>query len=182
MPRFSQRRRPDPKAQMTGRLNKAQGTCFERLIEQSCRYYQGTGTAVIEKTPEPFHITRSLGDGKFQGNFAKAAQPDFKGVLRGGRMIAFEAKHSADDRISESRVTAEQAGALDSYEKAGAMCFIFVSLKMQDFFLIPWLAWKSMKRWSGRKYATAEDMKEWRVRFDGQKIRFLHEEKNHDCI
>lgn len=165
-----------PEAQWRGRVNKAQGAHLERLIEQSCRYYKETGTAVIEKTPEPFHITRSLGGGKFQGNFAKAAQPDFKGVLCGGRMIAFEAKHSADDRINQSRVTAEQTAALDSYEKAGAVCFVFVSLKMQEFFLVPWLAWKSMKKWSGRKYATAEDMKEWRVRFDGQKIRFLREE------
>lgn len=167
----------NPEAQWRGRVNKAQGAHFERLIEQSCRYYKETGTAVIEKTPEPFHITRSLGGGKFQGNFSKAAQPDFKGVLRGGRMIAFEAKHSADDRIHQSRVTAEQAAALDSYEKAGAVCFVFVSLKMQKFFLIPWLAWESMKKWTGRKYATAEEMKEWRVRFDGQKIRFLREEE-----
>lgn len=170
------KREVNPRAQWIGRMNKAQGAYFERLIEQSCRYYRKTGTAVIEKTPEPFHITRSLGDGKFQGNFAKAAQPDFKGVLRGGRMIAFEAKHSADDRISQSRVTVEQVSALDDYEKAGAMCFVFVSLKMQDFFLIPWVAWKSMKKWSGRKYATAGEMAEWRVHFDGQKIRFLHEE------
>lgn len=118
----------------------------------------------------------AIGDGKFQGNFAKAAQPDFKGVLCGGRMIAFEAKHSADDRINQSRVTAEQTTALDSYERAGAMCFVFVSLKMQDFFLIPWIAWKSMNEWAGRKYTTAEEMAIWRVRFDGQKIKFLHEE------
>lgn len=166
----------NPAAQWRGRVNKAQGAHFEQLIEQSCCYYQESGTAVIEKTPEPFHITRSLGDGKFQGNFAKAAQPDFKGVLCGGRMIAFEAKHSADDRISQSRVTTEQTAALDSYEKAGAMCFVFVSLKMQDFFLIPWIAWKSMNKWAGRKYATVEKMSKWRVRFDGQKIKFLHEE------
>ena len=175
MPDISQRRRPNPANQVRGMINRAQGSHFEQLIERSCRYYQDIGEAVIEKTPEPFHITGRLGGGKFQGNFAKAAQPDFKGVLRGGRMIAFEAKHSAESRITQSRVTAEQSNALDAYEKTGAMCFVFVSIRMENFFLIPWGAWKSMKQWAGRKYAEAADMKSWEVRFTGERIAFLQE-------
>ena len=169
-----ERKTVNPAAQWRGRVNKAQGAHFEKTISQSCEHYRTTGTAVIEKTPEPFHITRSLGDGKFQGNFAKTAQPDFKGVLHGGQMIAFEAKHSAAERIDQSRVTDEQTAALDSYEKAGALCSVFVSLG-QDFYFVPWDIWKSMKTLFGRKYMTAADLRPYEKRFNGQWIEFLRE-------
>jgi recombination protein U len=162
----------NPRNQWRGRVNKAQGAYFEKLIETSCEYYKQAGTAVIEKTPEPFHITRSLGNGKFLGNFAKAAQPDFKGVLKGGRMIAMEAKHSANDRISQNRVTPEQSAALDRYQEAGALCFVLVSM-MQHFFLVPWAEWKEIRQRYGRKYITLEELRQYERPFDGQKIRFL---------
>lgn len=165
--------RPNPKAQWQGKVNKAQGASFERLIDQSCEHYRTAGTAVIEKTPEPFHIVGTLSNGRFIGNFAKAAQPDYKGVLAGGRMIAFEAKHSANDQIKQDRVTEEQAIALDSYEKAGALCFVFVALQMQQFFLIPWREWKCMKQRYGRKYMTAVDLRPYAKEFNSQWIKFL---------
>lgn len=166
-------RRPDPRRQWQGKVNKAQGAHFEKMIEASCEYYKQTGTAVIEKTPEPFHITKPLSDGKFIGNFAKAAQPDFKGVLKGGRMIAMEAKNSTNDRISQDRVTSEQTATLDQYQAAGALCYVLVSLRMQRFFLVPWADWKNMKQRYGRKYITLEELRQFERRFDGQKINFL---------
>lgn len=43
---------PNPKVQLIGRMNKAQGAHFERLIEQSCRYYKETGIS-IKSRPFP---------------------------------------------------------------------------------------------------------------------------------
>lgn len=173
MPNLSQRI-PNPKYQWQGRVNHAQGACFERLIDKSCEYYRQIGTAVIEKTPEPFHIIKSLGRGIFQGNFAKAAQPDFKGVLKGGQMIAFEAKNSASEEIKQSRVTKDQTKALDAYEKAGALCFVLVSVKMQYFALVPWNVWKSMKDTYGRKYMTLNELLKYEKKFTGNVINFLN--------
>ncbi len=64
------------------------------MISASCAQYERLGIAVIEKTPELFAITKSLGDGRFCGHFAHQAQPEYKGVLSGGRCVAFEAKHT----------------------------------------------------------------------------------------
>lgn len=78
-------KRPDPQSQWRGSVNRAQGAYFEKLIGRSFEYYRTIGTAVIEKTPEPFHITGTLPQGRFIGNFAKAAQPDFTLFLRAFR-------------------------------------------------------------------------------------------------
>ena len=167
------RKRPNQQNQLRGAVNRAQGAYFEKLIGRSCEYYRTIGTAVIEKTPEPFHITGTLPQGRFIGNFAKSAQPDFKGTLKGGRTIVFEAKYSADGKIKQDRVTKDQAAALDTYDKAGALCFVFVSLKMQHFYFLPWPVWQTMKQRYGRKYMAAADMKAYEVRFNGNIIEFL---------
>lgn len=171
---ISKEHQPNPANQFRGRVNKAQGNFFEELIDRSCEHYRQDGTAVIEKTPEPFHITRSLGGGKFQGNFAKAAQPDYKGVLHGGRMIAIEAKLTSSDRIEQDRVTAEQAEALEEYQAAGALCFVMVSLQMQRFFLVPWQAWKEIRQRFGRNYIRAEELSPYERRFNGRWIELFN--------
>lgn len=159
--------------QLQGAISKAQGGYFEDLITNSCEHYKQIKLANIEKPPEPFRPSKRMGDGKFIGNYTQQAQPDFKGTLRGGRSICFEAKHTDDDRILQKRVTEAQTAALNLHEQLGAACYVFVSIQMQHFYFIPWQVWSAMKECFGHKYMGAAELKPYRVIFDGQKILFL---------
>ena len=172
MPYISQRRRPNPANQIRGKINRAQGGYFEGLIEQSCRIYSMEGKAEIKKVPEPFHIIQNIGNGRFIGNFSRKAQADFAGTLRGGRSVKFDAKHTQKDRISQNEVTEEQKKDLDAHQKLGAVCFILVSIRMQEFFRVPWDVWKAIAQRYGRKYITAEELQQYQVAFDGS-VKFL---------
>ncbi len=166
----------NPQNIMRGMQSRAQGEIFEKFIMASCDYYRDAGIAHIEKTPEPFHVTRSCGNGRFLGNFAKQAQPDFKGCLWSGKAVVFEAKHTDADRITQDRVTQEQTDALNRYCYMGAICFILVSFGMQQFYRIPWSDWRDMKLNYGRKYIMPEDVQDYQCHFDGRVIYFLGKE------
>lgn len=166
----------DPKNILRGMQSRAQGELFEKIIMTSCDHYRDTGIAHIEKTPEPFHVTRSCGNGKFLGNFAKQAQPDFKGCHKSGQAVVFEAKHTDGDRITQDRVTQEQTDALNRYKQMGADCFVLVSFGMKQFYCIPWSVWRDMKLVIGRKYIIPADVQKHRRRFDGRVIYFLMEQ------
>ena len=84
----------DPMKQYQGAVSRAQGKHFEEYIDLSLRYYEQRGEAVVEKTPEPMRPTKDLGNGKFIAYYEKAAQPDYKGTLKGGRAVVFEAKYT----------------------------------------------------------------------------------------
>ena len=131
------------------------------------------GMANIEKTPEPFKITRDLGNGQFQGHFEKMAQPDFKGTLRGGRAIAFEAKHTDNDQIEYARLTEEQIEQMELHYQMGAECFVLVSYRFSRFFRVPWEAWRTMKHLYGRKYMKLEELLPYRVPMKNGVIKFI---------
>ncbi len=159
--------------QLRGAQNRAQGGIFEQYIEASCQHYRDSGLAEIEKTPEPFKVTRRIDDYHFQGHFEKQAQPDFKGTVIGGKAIVFEAKHSEGDRIKRERVTQEQTAALDRHQKMGALCFVLVSIQMRKYALVPWRVWKSMKESCGHLYMNEKDIAPYQVPFNGRIISFL---------
>lgn len=70
----------------TGARSRAEGEGFEHIIDNACAYYRSIGLADIEKTPEPM---RPIGSpdraGRFLACYTKQAQPDYKGILKGGR-------------------------------------------------------------------------------------------------
>ncbi|MFA9380207.1 MAG: Holliday junction resolvase RecU [Acetanaerobacterium sp.] len=164
---------------LRGRQNRAQGELFEKIIMASCDYYRERGIAHIEKTPEPFHVTKSCGAGCFYGNFAKQAQPDFKGTLRGGRTIVFEAKHTDADRIKQDRVSQIQTDELNTCELFGAVCAVIVSFGMQGIYMVPWDTWRNMPLIFGRKYITAKDVAQYKRRFTGALIMLFDMEGDH---
>lgn len=82
--------------------------------------YRSAGIALIEKTPEPFRVTRRLSDRRFEGHFASRAQPDFKGTLTGGSAVVFDAKYTDGYRIALSRLSGEQREALLLHQRLGA--------------------------------------------------------------
>lgn len=157
-----------------GRINRAQGAHFEEAIEAACVHYDLQGEAFIEKTPEPMKILKPINRqrGTFEAVFSKSAQPDFKGTIRGGQGVCFDAKHTSCDRIEQKAISQEQKEALDKHEALGAWCFVLVSLGHR-FYRVPWNTWKDMKQRFGHKYMDAEDLGPYEVEFKGGVIRFL---------
>ena len=145
------------------RKNRAQGAFFEQMINGACDFYRLRQIADIEKTPEPMRPTKDLGNGKFIAYYEKAAQPDYKGTLKGGRAVVFEAKYTHSAQMEQSRVTREQAARLDDHLAAGAMCFVVAGFGNGDVFRIPWEVWRDMKTHFGHKYATPEELEAYKV-------------------
>lgn len=162
------------RAILIGRQNKAAGEEWERILEASCQHYRLTGEAEIEKTPEPIKQLGSKNrQGKFMACYTKKAQPDYKGTLKGGRSVVFEAKHTASDRLQQSAVTPDQEKRLNRHMALGAECFVMVSFSFRRFFKVPWPVFRDMKRHYGRKYITPEDAGEYEVRYAGGILHFL---------
>jgi recombination protein U len=144
--------------------SNAEGHHFEDEITKACEYYRATERASVEKTPESFRVTHLLGEGKFQGRFTGKAQPDFQGVLMGGRAILFDAKYTEKDRITENALTKHQRDLLELHWRLGAKCGVCVGMKDGAYF-VPWETWRNMKDIYGRKYMTEENLQEFRVKF-----------------
>lgn len=162
------------KQQYKNRQSNAQGQHFEKEILAGCRMYQQYGIAAIDKTPEPFRVSKKSKNGIFIGRFSTPAQPDFQGTLKGGQSIVFEAKMTRKDRITRNVLTDAQMDALERHSKLGALCGVCVSIQ-DKFFFIPWNVWRDMKEIYGRQYLKAEDIEKYKVQFDGA-VHFLDTE------
>lgn len=156
-------KRPDPRRQLQGSVAKAHGKRFEERLDASFAYYAARGFALIEKTPEPMRPTKSLGNGKFIAFFEKQAQPDYKGIIKGGRMVMFEAKFTSTERLNQSCVGREQSEYLDRCQRLGARCFVLAGFATGEVYRIPWPVWTDMKAHFGRKYVTEADLREYHV-------------------
>ena len=154
---------PNPVNQLKGKRNRAEGKAFEDRIDEAFAYYAKTGYALIDKTPEPFKIIRRLEDTRFIGCFQKKAQPDYKGTIKGGRTVIFEAKYTSTDRITQDRVNDTQASYLDQAERLGARCYVLVGFRSGKAFKLPWPIWRDMKERFGRKYVTEKDLKSYEI-------------------
>lgn len=150
-----------------GAQSKSKGAWFESLLNRAFALYSKEGRAMIEKTPEPMRVIRSLGGGRFEACFERQAQPDYKGVLANGQMVVFEAKYTSSDIIRQNRVTDTQAAYLDSYDKLGAWCFILVGMGT-NVYRIPWKDWTTMHRRYGHKFMTESELEPYKV--DGLRI------------
>lgn len=153
----------DQMKQLQGKISRAKGKHFEARLDASFAYYQSPGYAEIEKTPEPMRVIRNLGSGRFLAVFEKKAQPDYKGLIKGGREIMFEAKFTEKDRIEQSRVKKEQSDYLDRHERLGARCYVLAGFASGEVYRIPWSVWRNMKEYFGRKYVTEADLEQYRV-------------------
>ena len=162
------------RAYLQGKVDRAQGASFEDAVNAACLYYELQGEAYIEKTPEPMKVIQAMdrGRGIFKAVFQKPAQPDYKGTLRGGSSVCFEAKHTDTDRIKQSAVTPEQRDALDKHQAMGAFCFVLVSLGHR-FYRVPWDTWVTMKARYGHKYMNQEELEPFQVEYRDGAIRFL---------
>lgn len=158
---------------LQNKKNRSDGAYFENIINQSCEYYKNIGLAFIEKTPEPMHVVRQIQTGGFLAFFEKQAQPDYKGTMKGGLSVVFEAKYTSKNRIEYNRLTETQLKALSLHHKLGAKVFILVYMGLQDFYRIPFNVWENMKRLYGRLYITKAELEKFRVESQNLNVRFL---------
>jgi recombination protein U len=130
---------------------KQNGQRFESMIDSLLEGYKLAGLCVIEKTPEPMRIIRPLTAGQYISCFTKAAQPDYKGTLKGGRTIVFDAKHTDSTSIYQGALTGEQAQTLEAYHRMGALAGVFVEFGSGRISFFQWAVWRSMEKLLGRK-------------------------------
>lgn len=150
--------RKSAKRQLMGKTAKAQGRLFEGRLDAAFAHYKDTGFAIIEKTPEPMRPIQSLGGGKFVAFFEKKAQPDYKGVIKGGRAVMFEAKFTSTGKMEQGRVLPGQADYLDWHQALGARCYVLAGFASGAVYRFPWDAWRQMKQIFGRKYIAESDV------------------------
>lgn len=167
-----------PAKQWQGRANRANGEALERFILEACDYYREMKIADIDKTPEPFKVLSgmkrlSCGAIGFEGVFAKKAQPDFKGTLRGGRAVVFEAKVTTTDRITQDEVNDTQAAAMKSHRALGADVFVVVSMNLTSFYRVPWEVWVTMKERFGHKYMNQSELAPYEINFKNGILQIL---------
>lgn len=154
---------PIKEKQEQGRKNRAEGQMFEAVLDRTFAYYSEKGYALIDKTPEPFKIIKRLEQTRFIGCFIKRAQPDYKGTIKGGRSVIFEAKYTSTDRITQDRVSDAQWSYMDRATELGARCFVLAGFKSGGIYRIPWPVWSDMKKKFGHKYVTEKDLSEYRI-------------------
>lgn len=162
------------KRSLRGAQSRINGEHFENMIAASLQWYEHRGVACIEKTPEPMKpLGKPNKKGQFLACYIKAAQPDFKGTLAGGRSVVFEAKHTDTDRIEYKCVSEEQAERLNIQHDLGAVAFVLVSFGLQHFYRIPWPVWRDMKLIYGYKHMKQADCEPYRVQYMAGVIKLL---------
>lgn len=160
---------------LIGSRSRASGEYFEGMISAACQFYEEKGISVIEKTPEPMRVLKPYDRkrGQFICCFAKQAQPDFKGVLMDATMVLFDAKHTDSDRIQRSVVTSEQEECFERYMKLGAMCFLVVSIGFEQYYRVPWIVFRDMKKIYGHAYMGEKELNPYRIKYISGVLKFL---------
>lgn len=158
-----------------GLKSRSNGEYFERMIMAASRFYENRGIAVIDKTPEAFKVIKPYNRdrGQFICCFTQQAQPDFKGALMDSTMVLFDAKHTDKGQISRNVVTEEQEECFERYMKMGAMCFLVISLEFEEFYRVPWIVFRDMKKIYGHKYMNREELAPYRVKYNNGVVKYL---------
>ena len=147
------------RAVAVGKRSRAAGGFWEELLEDSCEYYSLMHKAEITKTPEPMKpIGPKNQKGQFLACYTKQAQPDYKGTIKGGRTVMFEAKFTSTGKMEQSRVLQGQADYLEGHQKLGARCYVIAGFGSGAVYRFPWNIWRDMKKHFGRKYVTEADV------------------------
>lgn len=147
-----------------GLKNREHGRAFEDALDRSFAYYNEKGFALIHKTPEPMKVIRSMGSGRFLACYIKKAQPDYKGLVKGGRTWIFEAKYTSAERMGQDAVNTEQTEYMSNASALGGRCFVVCGFKTGNVYRVPWSVWENMKIHFGRKYVTEKDIQPYLVK------------------
>lgn len=149
--------------QLQGKVNRSLGQNFEKQIETICEFYKLNKLAIVEKTPEPMKILKHIDNGHFETVFEKSAQPDFKGIIKGGRTVVFDAKFTEKDRITYQALSDFQREELQNYNDLGAMAFVLAGFPNGNMYKIDISIWSDMKNIFGRKYIKQTELDEMKL-------------------
>jgi len=70
-------------------------------------------------------------------------------------------------------VTEEQEECFERYMKMGAMCFLVISLEFEEFYRVPWIVFRDMKKIYGHKYMNREELAPYRVKYNNGVVKYL---------
>jgi len=120
-------------------LPQQKGAALEELLEWKHNAYRANNQAVVW-----FNGTKaSVRGGRV---IMEQSRPDFEGVLRGGRHVAFDAKHVMVPEYRHDRRRAHQLRDLWEVHEAGGVAFLLVSVRLDDFYLLwPAYEWRDDK-------------------------------------
>lgn len=149
--------------QRRGRRSRAKGKAFEELLDRTFAYYSSKGFAKIDKTPEPMKPIKRLDNVRFIACYEKKAQADYKGTIKGGRTVIYEAKYTEQDRLLQNAVDENESKYMEIHESLGARCFVICGFASGNVYRVPWGVWSNMKRIYGHKYVTEEEIKQYQV-------------------
>lgn len=166
----SQNFKKNPYRQLQGKVNRELGKTFEEQIEAICEVYELKKLAMIEKTPEPMKILKHIENGHFETVFSKSAQPDFKGTIKGGRTVVFDAKFTGADKIHFSVLSDFQRETLLKYQDLGAMSFVLVGFADGKIYNVNIKTWNNMKEIFGRQYIKQEELENLNLRASTRKM------------
>ncbi len=145
-------------ASLRGRNNRQEGNNFEDMILTACKHYYNKGIADIDKTPEPVRQISKMNErGQFLACYEAKAQPDFKGTLKGGRSIVFDAKATTTEKIAVSVLSDEQRKHLLLHHKLGALSGVMITYSFQRYFFLPIDIFLDAKELNGHAYFTPEE-------------------------
>lgn len=168
---------------MEAKRSKESGAYFEKIITSACETYSRYGIARIEKQQEPVKMIRPADrSGRFVACYTQRAGVDYKGTLKGGRSVVFEAKHTDTGKILKTRLQPWQHDYLAEHERLGATAFILLSFQMENYYRIPLDAWDRMKEIFGRQYLKEEDLGEYRIKPKGLFVDFLSGYYDEDAL
>lgn len=119
-------------------------------------------------------IIRSIGEGRFTAVFEKQAQPDFKGTLKGGQTICFDAKATQTGQIALSVLSKEQVDSLTEHTLLGAVTGVLMCFSFRTFAFIPFGTFMRAKELNGHKYWTEKEAEPYRVFMNNGYIDFLN--------
>ena len=146
--------------QIQGKINRELGKTFEEQIETLAEIYRLQKLAIIEKTPEPMKILKHIENGRFEAVFSTSAQPDFKGLLKGGKTVVFDAKFTGADRISYHALSDHQREILAQYDELGALAFVLVGFSDGAMYHVDIKTWVNMKQIFGHKHIKQQELEE----------------------
>lgn len=159
----------DPEKQLRGRTNHELGKNFELQIESICKIYEKNKLAKIEKTPEPMRVLKHIDNGHFEAIFTKVAQPDFKGIINGGRAVVFDAKFTESNKIHYQVLSDFQRETLLTYAELGALAFVLVGFSNGAIYRVDINTWNNMKAIFGRKSIMQEELDKMNLKAETKK-------------
>lgn len=114
-------------------------------------------------------ILKHIENGRFESVFLKAAQPDFKGTIKGGRTVVFDAKFTESSKISYQVLSDHQRQILTQYDELGAMAFVLVGFSDGKMYRIDIKTWNNMQEIFGHKHIKQTELEE--NQFDVKKMK-----------